>query len=125
MKCSHPALLYWSTGESEAEYADWNVCRSHHGRLRSGEDFATHSDLPNSPSRWLLMGRDLEVRQTDSMQASSISFEYTGSGKEMEIEVITGRGSFEVILDQEQATELGEAVEDMADGAPVQLHEAV
>jgi hypothetical protein len=119
MKCSQPSSLYWSTGDSEAEYADWDVCRGHHARLRSGENFATHSDLPTSASRWLLMGADLEVRDTDTMQAALVSFEYTASGKEMEIEVTTGRGNFEVILDQQQATELGEAVDDMNHGAPV------
>jgi hypothetical protein len=119
MRCSLPAELYWSTGESEAEYTDWNVCRAHHRRLRSGEDFATHSDLPNSADQWLLMGQDLEDRQTDAMQASSVTFEYTGSGKEMEIEVTTGKGKFDVILDQDQATELGDAVADMTDGGAV------
>jgi hypothetical protein len=125
MKCAYPAVLYWSTGDSEAEYADWDVCRTHHARLRSGEDFATHGDLPNSAGRWILMGRDLDIRQTDTMQAALVSFEYTASGKEMEMEVSTGRGNFKVILDQQQAAELGEAVEVMNQGAPIKLSEAV
>jgi hypothetical protein len=113
MNCTHPTKLYWSTGESAAEYADWGVCPSHHARLRAGADFATHNDLPNSAGRWLVMGQDLALRDTDAMQAALVSFEYTGRGKELEIEITTGKQTFDVILDQAQADALGEVVADM------------
>lgn len=110
LKCPAPGELMWSTGETMDEFVDWGVCRAHHRALRSGVRWATHSDLPNSATQWLVMGSDLDVRTTEALDDATVSIEYTESGKEVRIEFLTGKEKFDVLLDEDQLSELGEAV---------------
>jgi hypothetical protein len=114
--CTRPGHLSWSTGETAAEYADWPICRTHHAVLRSGADWATYNDLPNSARRWILVGDALKARSANALRDALISVEYTASGKELEIEVTTGDDSFVVILDRKQALDLVMAVAAVTDG---------
>jgi hypothetical protein len=118
LHCSSPGDRSWSTGDTETDYAYWAARREHHALLRSGVDFATQGDIAISLQRSIVMGADLELRDTDDLQASVVGFQLTGSGKEMEIELATGQETFDGILDKEQATEMGEAVGRMSELLP-------
>jgi hypothetical protein len=49
------------------------------------------------------------------MYRATISVEQTGSGREMRLEFTTAKEKFDVLLDSEQAADLGEAVTDLTD----------
>jgi hypothetical protein len=112
LRCPDSEELYWSTGESEDDFAFWGLCRTHYALLRSGVDWATHSDLPHSAGQWIVVGADFEVRKAKAVQAATVSIEFTGSGKEMRIEFSTGEETFDVVLDEQHAQELVTAVTD-------------
>lgn len=112
LKCPDPEELYWSTGDSEDDFAFWGLCRTHYALLRSGVEWATHSDLPHSAGQWIVVGADFEARKSKTLEAATVSIEFTGTGKEMRIEFTTGAHKFDVLLDEQQARDLALAVAD-------------
>jgi len=119
LKCSRAGELLWSTGETVEEFAEWMVCSGHHLALRSGVEWATHSDMPNSTTQWLVTGSDLDVRKTECLDDATICIELTSNGREMRIQFTTGKEKFHVILDQDQAAQLSEAIAIMSDESAV------
>ena len=128
MQCAEvgarPEEAQWSTGGQQDEYFEWPVCRPHFEKLRSGAAWATHSDLPHSTRQWIAMDSDLDVRKTESVEKSSISVEFTETGRELRLEFTAGKERFDVLLDDDQALDLGLTVtelstdEDLESSAP-------
>ena len=114
LKCARPEEAQWSTGGQQDEHFEWPVCRPHFKTLRSGAEWATHSDLPNSTKQWIVMGSDLDVRKTESMENSSVSVEFTETGRELRLEFTTGKEQFDVLLDDDQALDLGLTVTELS-----------
>jgi hypothetical protein len=112
LRCPDPEELYWSTGESEEEFAWWGLCRTHFALLRSGVDWATASDMPHSAGQWIVLGSDFRFRQADAVAAATVVIEFTGTGKEMRIEFTTGGHKVDVLLDEQHARDLVTAVVD-------------
>jgi len=114
LKCARPEEAQWSTGGQQDAHFEWPVCRPHFQTLRSGAEWATQFDLPNSTRQWIVMGSDLDVRKTESMENSSVSVEFTETGRELRLEFTTGKERFDVLLDDDQALDLGLTVTELS-----------
>ena len=114
LRCSGPEEFHWSTGETRDEHFEWPVCRVHFDKLRSGVQWATHNERPDSAQQWIVMGSDLDVRKSEELTDSSVSVEFTETGREVRLEFTTLREHFDVVLDDDQALDLGITVTDVS-----------
>jgi hypothetical protein len=105
--CSLPAQHIWSTGETEQEQSDWMLCPTHFRRMRLGMDWGTHTDLARPADRWILMGPDLGDRDAEAMQQLDVCIEFGPYGRDVRLAISTLQQSFGVVLDENQARELG------------------
>ena len=110
LRCTGGAERTWSTGETHAEEAEWGVCLSHFGRMRGGEDWATHTDLPKSADQWIVMGADLALRTSEILQGWRLSVEFGADGRNIRLALSSTKDELGVLLDDYHARQLSHAL---------------
>jgi hypothetical protein len=108
--CAGGVQRKWSTGETHAEEAEWDVCLPHFLRMRGGEDWATHTDLPRSNEQWIVMGTDLAVRTSETLQGWRLSVEFGADGRNIRLALSSNKDEIGVLLDDYHANELSQAL---------------
>ena len=116
--CPGGAHRTWSTGETDAEHKEWGVCLPHFQRMRRGEDWATHTDLPASAEQWIVMGPDLIVRTDETLHGWRLSVEYGADGRNIRLALTSNNGHVGVLLDDYHATCLHKALSELCMDRP-------
>lgn len=127
-KCMRGVASMWSTGETDAELAEWGVCLNHFERMRRGEDWATHTDLPKSGKQSIVMGDDLDVRTSETLRGWRLSLEWGNYGRHIRLALSSQKDEVGVLLDSYDAhqlsKDLAELSKDDSDSQQNWAHEA-
>ena len=118
LSCVRDADQTWSTGETPAEEATWRLCLPHYKRMRRGEDWATHTDLPTSTEQWIVMGPDLGIRAGEFLQGWHLSVEFGADGRNIRLSLSTHEDQIGVLLDGDHASQLSKALSDLGSDRP-------
>jgi hypothetical protein len=117
-KCSRLVERTWSTGETDAEQAQWGVCLHHYERMRSGENWGTHTDLPRENKQRIVMGSDLELRSSEAVQGWRLSLEFGSDGRHIRLALSSSRQHVGVLMDSAQARQLSKVLIELCNDDP-------
>jgi hypothetical protein len=117
-KCSRSVEHTWSTGETDAEEAQWGVCLPHYERMRSGENWGTYTDLPHENEQRIVMGSDFEFRSSEAVQGWRLSLEFGSDGRRIRLALSSSRQHVGVLMDSAQARQLSKVLIELCNDDP-------
>jgi hypothetical protein len=103
----------WSTGDVDAEEQQWGVCLIHYERMRIGEPWATHTNLPESAEQRIVLRRDLAVRTSETIRGWRLSVEFGSDGRHIRLAMSSNTDDIGVLLDVSEAEQLSQGLSDL------------
>ena len=103
----------WSTGEVDAEEREWGVCQAHYERMRIGENWATHTNLPQSGVQCIVMRADLAVRTSETIRDWRLSLEFGSDGRNIRLALSNDANYIGVLMGVSEARQLSQALSEL------------